>query len=252
MDDSTMRKQMNSKYIYNEKAEKNNSFAQRLLLLRTERGLTQKDAAEKLGLRRQTLDNYERGIHAPSFEALRKIIEFYGVSADYMTGLCSERTTDMDLRAACEYTMLSEAAMETLLCCGPILNDLLECMSTFSLVESLSALNFCLEGAKGFCDDFRNVEEEEKSSHYAVLAAEHEPDFKPDKSLNDKGIRTDPDEVSRAALWYHTTKLLREISACGYDAAVDFQEVLENVFHMEEVKKKIKSIQDMLLPRDSD
>lgn len=42
-------------------------------------GLMQHEAAEKLGISRATLQNYENGITAPNNKTLVKICELYGV-----------------------------------------------------------------------------------------------------------------------------------------------------------------------------
>lgn len=54
---------------------------------RMELGLSQKEAAEKLNLSRTGLANYEQGTREPSFDVLRRMCEFYDVSADYLLGL---------------------------------------------------------------------------------------------------------------------------------------------------------------------
>ena len=61
--------------------------ADRLKQLRNERGLTQKQVAEAVGLTKNALGNYEAGIREPSIAILRQLCLFFDVSADYLIGL---------------------------------------------------------------------------------------------------------------------------------------------------------------------
>ena len=52
-----------------------------------EKGMSQKEVAEKLQMSRTGLANYEQGTREPSFDAMRRICKFYDISADYLIGL---------------------------------------------------------------------------------------------------------------------------------------------------------------------
>ena len=58
----------------------------RLTELRRQYGYTQGKAAEKIGIGRSTLNNYENGIREPNIETLSILADFYGVSVDYLLG----------------------------------------------------------------------------------------------------------------------------------------------------------------------
>lgn len=51
--------------------------------LRKGRKLTQQDVADRLGLVRATVSNYEVGKRTPHLSLLKKFAEFYGVTLDY-------------------------------------------------------------------------------------------------------------------------------------------------------------------------
>lgn len=57
-----------------------------LKALRTKDGLKQSDVAEKLGLKVNTYQSYERGQSEPSCATLNKLADFYGVTTDYLLG----------------------------------------------------------------------------------------------------------------------------------------------------------------------
>ncbi len=57
---------------------------QRLKELREQRGLTQAKLAEQLGTTQQTIHKYEHGTAEPEHKMLRRISDFFNVSADYL------------------------------------------------------------------------------------------------------------------------------------------------------------------------
>lgn len=62
-------------------------LAEKLKELRLEKGLSQKEVSTALGLTRSAFTNYENGYREPSLETLKKICQFFDVSADYLLGL---------------------------------------------------------------------------------------------------------------------------------------------------------------------
>ncbi len=61
-------------------------FAERLRLLRTERGLTQTRLAELLGMPARSYNRWERGGHVPHLEMAIKIADLLQVSLDELVG----------------------------------------------------------------------------------------------------------------------------------------------------------------------
>ena len=70
----------------------NDSFPRIITLLRTERNITQKDAARDLNISQALLSHYERGARDCGLDFLIKIADYYGVSCDYLLGRTSERS----------------------------------------------------------------------------------------------------------------------------------------------------------------
>lgn len=62
------------------------NLSEKLVALRKDSGLTQKKAAEKLGITRSALKNYETGFRKPRYDTLCVIADFYGVTTDYLLG----------------------------------------------------------------------------------------------------------------------------------------------------------------------
>lgn len=61
-------------------------FSYVLRKLREEKGLSQKDIAEHLGITRQAVAFYELGKREPDYQILRKLADYFGVSIDYLLG----------------------------------------------------------------------------------------------------------------------------------------------------------------------
>ena len=64
----------------------NSHFPRIITLLRKERGLSQKSAAEQLGVSQALLSHYEKGIRECGLEFVVKVADFYNVSTDYLLG----------------------------------------------------------------------------------------------------------------------------------------------------------------------
>ena len=73
----------------------NNNFAHTITLLRKEKKLTQKEAAQSLGISQALLSHYEKGIRECSLSFVVKAAEFYDVSCDYLLGKTAERQYDI-------------------------------------------------------------------------------------------------------------------------------------------------------------
>lgn len=63
----------------------------RIKELRKEKGLTLKELGEKVGMRDNTLSQYENEKRNPQEKTWEKLADFFGVSTSYLMGLSSER-----------------------------------------------------------------------------------------------------------------------------------------------------------------
>jgi transcriptional regulator with XRE-family HTH domain len=77
----------------------NSSIGAKLKILRKGRKLTQDQLAEKLGLNRATISNYEIGRRTPNLNDLKRFSEFYGVSLDYFGVASKDELFDVVSRA---------------------------------------------------------------------------------------------------------------------------------------------------------
>lgn len=67
-------------------------FARTLSQLRHEKGVSQRQAAQELGVSQALLSHYENGIREPGLAFVVKACDYYQVSADYLLGRSTART----------------------------------------------------------------------------------------------------------------------------------------------------------------
>jgi transcriptional regulator with XRE-family HTH domain len=60
------------------------SLAKKIVDLRKERNLTQKELAKSIGVHFSHISRYERGISLPSIDVVKKIAQVFSVSTDYL------------------------------------------------------------------------------------------------------------------------------------------------------------------------
>ena len=69
----------------------NSNFPRVLSLLRKEKGISQKKAAQELGVSQSLLSHYEKGIRECGLLFVLKAAEYYKVSCDYLLGKSPNR-----------------------------------------------------------------------------------------------------------------------------------------------------------------
>lgn len=82
--------------------------------LRTDKGMTQNDLANKLNCNRQKIADWERGKSTPSADDLILLSNIFNVSSDYLLGISPAPTTDKNVQFICDYTGLEVESIEYL------------------------------------------------------------------------------------------------------------------------------------------
>lgn len=62
------------------------TFTERLRELRTQSDYSQQDLADKMGVTKQTISQYERGVRKPDMDTLTALCDIFNVSSDYLMG----------------------------------------------------------------------------------------------------------------------------------------------------------------------
>jgi len=62
------------------------NFAERIKALRLERGMTQEALGNIIGVKRDSIYTYEKGLNYPEVRNLIILADFFGVSIDYLVG----------------------------------------------------------------------------------------------------------------------------------------------------------------------
>lgn len=86
----------------------------RLIALRKEKKMIQREVADKLGIARTTYSGYENGSRNPDNDTLQKLADFYGCTIDYLLGRTEikyneEAVDEKDRKAIDDYLKLPEA-----------------------------------------------------------------------------------------------------------------------------------------------
>lgn len=77
-------------------------FSERLRRLRMEKGITQKELADRLHISRSTIAGYESLGKEPDGEKLCALADFFGVSVDYLLGVTDSRELTSPAPAAAQ------------------------------------------------------------------------------------------------------------------------------------------------------
>ena len=86
----------------------------RLVTLLTEQGRKQKELADFLNVKPNVVSNYFTGERTPNIDQIVKIAEFFHTTPNYILGVTASQSTDDNLQTMCEYTGLSDRAIQTL------------------------------------------------------------------------------------------------------------------------------------------
>lgn len=90
------------------------TIGNKLKYYRKQNGLTQQALADEFNIKQDDISRYENDKQDLNLSILRLYCRRFGVSADYLLGLTDTPTNDKDVRAICDYTGLSESAVNTL------------------------------------------------------------------------------------------------------------------------------------------
>ncbi len=74
------------------------SVGETLADLRTEREMGQKELAALLNVSVGTISNYEKGVHFPDLDSLRKVADIFDVTVDYLLGRTGYRCSPESLK----------------------------------------------------------------------------------------------------------------------------------------------------------
>ena len=94
------------------------TFGERLKAARSQRGYTQEQLAQQIGVAKSTLTGYEKGNREPDVFKIKKIVEALNVDADYLLGIEKAPSEDCASLDASEFDALFETFHAGLLSLG--------------------------------------------------------------------------------------------------------------------------------------
>lgn len=65
-------------------------FEKRLKQMREKKAVSQKEVAEAIGVKAQTISGYESGRTKPPLDIAAKLAKYFGASLDWMSGICED------------------------------------------------------------------------------------------------------------------------------------------------------------------
>lgn len=101
----------------------NKAFSERMIELRTRKGVSQKEAAESLGVSQALLSHYEKGIRECGLEFLCKAASYYDVSCDYLLGMTDSSNPFQEQFAEIDYAYDEEFRTSTMVRAAVMLHD---------------------------------------------------------------------------------------------------------------------------------
>lgn len=90
-------------------------FSAKISMLRKEMGVTQRKAAEELGISQALLSHYEKGIRECNLDFVKRASAYYGVSSDYLLGITESKKGMTDLYALDTIEGDDEASPKTII-----------------------------------------------------------------------------------------------------------------------------------------
>ncbi|MBQ6067014.1 MAG: helix-turn-helix transcriptional regulator [Clostridia bacterium] len=95
------------------------AFSANLSALRRDRNLSQKQAAEELGISQALLSHYEKGIRECNLDFVKKVADYYDVTADYLLGLTDSKQKMSELfdtqAIPADYRMIPKTVIRSIL-----------------------------------------------------------------------------------------------------------------------------------------
>lgn len=92
----------------------NKTIGERLKECRKAKKENQEDLAKLLNVQRQIISYYETGARTPNIEDLAILAKHFDTTVDYLIGLSDVKSTNIEVKSICDYTGLSEEAINRL------------------------------------------------------------------------------------------------------------------------------------------
>ena len=89
-------------------------IGERINTLLAKRNVKQKELAKMIGVPDNTISYFCSGKRIPNTQQIKCIADYFDVSADYLLGISSSPTKNKDIKEICDFTGLSEKAVQKL------------------------------------------------------------------------------------------------------------------------------------------
>ena len=167
--------------------------------------MTQRELANGIGIHVNIVSYWCRATRIPNTEQIISIAKFLGVSSDYLLGLTDKKAPDIDMRALCDKTGLTEQAAVNLI------KIMVEDENSDAAADALNALFGDFDGLYGLAAAVSGMMEE----------CNHATDY----------LNQHDDTISGLAKAYKTGKVIDGMELWYFKACEAFRRVLDKAFH---------------------
>lgn len=189
------------------------------------RNVKQKELAKELGVKDNVVSYWCSGSRVPNVQQIMQISNILNVSADYLTGLSEAKTNNIELKAICDYTGLSEDVIENLhamlveedeenenIIDSKFINDFLSSTLFYNMIRFNRSLNTLekslIYSLAVFFEDKKTAEEIKSRIEYI---------FPLIRIFDDRELLLYRNQKNTNTYFEQLTKLLNEISKCNLD-----------------------------------
>jgi len=192
------------------------AYCERIATLLQEHNESQRQLGEAIGENRDAVNNWILNRSKPSFDNIVQIAKHYHVPTDYILGISDVKLEDPTLRAAVEYTGLSEEAIKRL-----------HSIKTFGALKAFDNLITTCDYFDYF-DFMHNMEY--CFSDYAGIK----------KELDNKQPPKDPDACIKQSKRLNNRYRIARLSR--FDLIESFSNILDRAIETDETRKKLESV----------
>lgn len=177
--------------------------------LRIEAKMSKIELANRVGISRQTLDDYEKGTYKDiGVDRIISLAEIFGVSVDYLLGLSDVSSVDLETKAICENIGISEYAYKRL---KEIRSELFDKVYLDSILENIDfgELNSCISAYVHFKQKMSPRIDREKPYAFGDIDMNYFDDTKYNRVSIDDFIYQQELEDKVTIAEYRATELLK-------------------------------------------
>lgn len=209
-------KEVNAEYIFDVSV-----FRERFHKLRKSFKLSQAEFAAFLEIPTGSVGGYESGDKTPNSATLFKIAKKCNISTDYLLGLSDVQSTNAELKAVCEYTGLSEKAINVIRGFYELSKKESDSINDWFACTQIQGLEFLEKFITSY--DLYDLTFRFASYHSELEALEKDVDY----LFNELNSKSVSDDIQRLSTLKNEAHMRLKVARCYYyDGLETFKECI--------------------------